>query len=94
MMARLAWPNPLPGGEGVGNHGFRGATTFLPQLEAPILLTAAPAADFARIRHIPHVLARRAFSPVGSEVLRGGALNPRVKAEPHVFAYQFSRFSG
>lgn len=54
-----------------------GANTFLPQLEARILLTAAPAAGIARIRHIPQVIVRRALSPVGKEALRGSKLNPQ-----------------
>jgi hypothetical protein len=60
----------------------------------PIILTAARMARCARIRHIPHVFARRAVSPVGKETARGCKLNPRVEAEPHVFEYQFSSFSG
>jgi hypothetical protein len=57
-------------------------------------LTASPAASVTRIRNIPQVVARRAFSPVGKETPRGCELNPRVEAEPHVFSYQFSSFSG
>jgi hypothetical protein len=80
-------------GEKVGNHGFWGATTFLPQLITPVLLTAAPAVPLARIRNIPRVLARRVFSPVGREVMRRCALNPLVEAEPHVFTCELSSFS-
>jgi hypothetical protein len=47
----------------------------------------------ARIPNIPQVLARSTFSPVGREVLRGGADNPWVGVEPHVSTYQFSGFS-
>jgi len=60
-----------------GSNPGWGASTFLPQLVAPILLTAAPATSLARIHHIPHVFARRAFSLVCNEVLRGDALNPQ-----------------
>jgi hypothetical protein len=71
-----------------------GAKPSAYQIPRPIILTAVPAATFARIRHILHVLARRAVSPVGKETARGCKLNPRVEAEPHVYEYQFSRFSG
>src|ERR1700682_1117270 len=67
-----------------GSNPCRGATAFLHQLEAPMLLTAAPGASLARIRHIPEVLVRRAFSPVGREASCGSKLNPRVEAGPHV----------
>ena len=73
---------------------FWGAIPFAYQIPTPIVLTAASAATVARIRHIPQVFARRAVSPVGKETARGCKLNPRVEAEPHVFSYQFSRFSG
>jgi hypothetical protein len=85
-------------GKNVSGDGFVwcfwGANTFLPQLKPPILLTAAPAADFSRIRHIPQVLVRHALSPVGKEALRGSKLNPRIEAEPHVFTCELSGFSG
>ena len=60
----------------------------------PVILTAAPVVRRARIRHIPQVFALRALSPVGKETGRECALNPKVEAEPHVSAYQFSPFSG
>ena len=72
----------------------RGAILFAYQIPTPIILTAALAVTAARIRHIRQVLARRAVSPVGKETARGCKLNPRVEAEPHVFEYQFSGFSG
>src|ERR1017187_5761186 len=77
-----------------GSNPCRGAIPSAYQIHTPIILTAAPAATVARIRHILHVPARRAVSPVGKETARGYKLNPRVEAEPHVFEYQFSRFSG
>ena len=54
-----------------------GATTFLPQLHAAVLLTAVPACSFARIPNIPQVLVRRAFSPLGREASWGSKLNPQ-----------------
>ncbi len=60
-----------------GSNPCRGATPSAYQLHHPIILTAAPVATVARIRHIPQVLALRAFSPVANYDLRGGALNPR-----------------
>jgi hypothetical protein len=72
----------------------RGATTFLPQLVAPVLLTAAPCVFMARIRNIRHVVARLWVSPVGREVVRGCGCNPKVEAEPHVLTCEFSGFSG
>jgi hypothetical protein len=86
--------NDLRAGEVVGNHSFWGATLPASQIHRPIILTAAPAATIARIRHIPQVLMRPAVSPVGKETARWCTLNPRVEAEPHVFSYQFSGFSG
>jgi hypothetical protein len=58
------------------------------------VLTASPTVRLARIHNIPRVLAGRVFSQVGREVSWGCKLNPRVEAEPHVFEYQFSGFSG
>ena len=55
--ATLIRINKLRSGEVVGNHDSWGATTFLSQLEASNLLTAAPAVPLARIRNIPRVLA-------------------------------------
>ena len=49
---------PRRSGEVVGNHVFWGATTFLPQLQSPVLLTASPTVNLARIPNIPRVLAR------------------------------------
>ena len=40
-----------------GSNPCRGATTFLPQLRAAVLLTAAPARSVARIPNIPQVFA-------------------------------------
>ena len=71
-----------------------GATTFLPQLRASVLLTAAPRVSLARIPNIPIVFPRRAFSPVGREASGGPSSTPRVEAEPHVFTCEFSGFSG
>jgi hypothetical protein len=80
----------LAGGEPVGKPPFRGAIPSAYQIPTPIDLTAAPTATVARIRHIPHVFAHRAVSPVGKERVRGCKLNPRVEAEPHVYGCQFS----
>ena len=77
-----------------GSNPKGGAIPSAYQIPTPIILTAAPAATVARIRHIPQVFARRAVSPVGKETARGCKLNPRVEAEPYVFEYQFSGFSG
>lgn len=62
--------------EWVGNHVSWGATPSTPQLHHPIILTAAPVATVARIRHIPQLLALRAFSPVGIVTPWRDALNP------------------
>ena len=77
-----------------GSNPCRGAIPSTYQIPRPIILTVAVATTVGRIRHILHVLVRRAVSPVGKETARGCKLNPRVEAEPHVFEYQFSRFSG
>ena len=60
-----------------GSSASWGATTFLPQLRAAVLLTAAPRVSLARIPNIPIVFPRRAFSPVGREASRGAKLNPQ-----------------
>jgi hypothetical protein len=77
-----------------GSNPCRGATTFLPQHQDRVLLTASPTASVACIRNIPRVLARRAFSPFGREVLLVASSTPRVEAGPHVFPCEFSGFSG
>ena len=58
------------------NPTFSLANSPVSPVDRSRLLTAAPAASLARIRHILHVLARRAFSPVGREASRGCKLNP------------------
>jgi hypothetical protein len=60
-----------------GSNPCRGANTFLPQLQVAILLTAALATRLTRIRNIPQVFVRRAFSPVGREASCGSKLNPQ-----------------
>src|SRR5437867_1240178 len=77
-----------------GSNPCRGAIAFLPQLVALVLLTAAPGASLARIRYIPQIVASRAVSLVGREVLRGCEVNSTVEARAHVFICEFSGFSG
>ena len=94
-------PAPIPGlpqssahvTRSAGSNPTREATPSTCQIPTPIILTAAPVARLGCIRHIPQVLAPRAFSPVGDHDSRGGVLNPGVEAGPQVFVYQFSAFS-
>jgi len=65
--ARCARGSPLPL---VARCGPWGATILYPNA---YLLTAAPAADFARFRHIPH---ERFGEVVGSHVFRGASVQP------------------
>ena len=51
---------------------------FVPQFRAAFSLIAEPACSFARIRNIPRVFARRAFSPVGREASCESKLNPQA----------------
>jgi hypothetical protein len=67
---------------------------FLPQLRVAVLLTSAPRVSLVRIRNIPQVFPRGAFSPVGREASRGQSSTPRVEAEPRVVTCEFSGFSG
>ena len=53
----------------------------------------APDSSLARIRNVPQVFASRRFSPVGGEVAPDRGRNPKVEAEPHVSACEFSGFS-
>ena len=71
-----------------GSHTFSALTRTLRSVDGSLRLPSA------RIRHIPQVLARHPFSPVGREVSRAGALNPKVEADPQVFRYELSAFSG
>ncbi len=76
------------------SNACRGAKTFLPQLRAAVLLTAALSVSLARIPNVPQAFPRGASSPVGREAARGCGRNPMVEAEPHVFTCEFSGFSG
>ena len=72
----------------LGNHYISAPTP------ATCFVDSSTCCPLARIRHVPRVLADRAFSPVGRAVTWGCDLNPRVDAQPHVFTYELSGFSG
>src|ERR1035437_5747241 len=72
-----------------------GATTFLPQLQSSVLLTASPAPACARIPNIPQVLARCGVLSGRKRGHAGGARSTSgLRTEPQVFTCEFSSFSG
>src|ERR1022692_1349316 len=72
-----------------------GASTLLPQLQGPVLLTAAPAPFTSPVSATFRKLLHAARSLRLEERFRGGARStPMVEAEPHVSTCEFSVFSG